>query len=174
MIKLKMSEQEVSDFIKDNILSRLPDDYKLIIPDDIKDQIAKTISSSPKPYDESVREKCNNDAIIDKKIKTYEYELTIKLYKANYGEYLYWYVGCDKTKTNNIMEIHPFKLLDGDDCYGDDNNMEIWEVVADNKFIRILFEFLSMEDDELSKYTGNNHVIEYRASLIKSATLFWD
>lgn len=63
--------------------------------------------------------------------------------------------------------LHPFRYIT-------DNKSTISEVVADNTLTRTLFEYLVMSDNELRTVCGNNHVIEYRACIIKSIDLLWN
>ena len=100
-----------------------------------------------------------------------EYKLTIKLYKANYGDYLYWSVECDIPYNNSTEHklSHPFRKL-GNLQFAD----HVSGIVADNEMIRIMVKYLAMEDDELIKYTGNTSVVCYRCKIIASLAQFWD
>jgi hypothetical protein len=92
-------------------------------------------------------------------------QMTIKVDKANYGNYLYYDIRCHQPYKNNKCE-HPFfklntVLYDDTNCIG-----FIGNVVADNELTRTLFRFLSMPDEELATHCGNTHQIYYRAHII--------
>jgi len=96
--------------------------------------------------------------------------MTVKLDKANYGNYLYYRIICDipYEGSNNPFAIHPFMRLEYE------NKTEIGNVIADNEMVRKMFDFLVMPDIELAKYSGNSSPISYRASIIECISLLWD
>ena len=126
-------------------------------------------------FDELVKKKCLSEPLINKIIQTEEfykkYTLTVKLYKANYGNFLYWNVKCNKTyqNTQEDMMYHPFRKLR--DIQVTDN---IGEVVANNEITTTLMKYLAMEDDELANHTGNTSLVDYRAKIIACMEKFWD
>jgi hypothetical protein len=101
--------------------------------------------------------------------------MDVMVSKANYGPYLYYRIKCDKD-LDCSPSLHPFSKVDNNQYVNKLNSggIEIGEVVADNEMIRKMFEYLSMDDDELDKYTGNKHSACYRASIINSIVQFWD
>ncbi len=126
-------------------------------------------------FDELVKKNCLAEPLINKVIQTTgyykEYTLTIKLYKAKYGNFLYWNVKCNETyrDTHEDRMDHPFKR--SSDRQITDN---IGEVVANNEITMTLMKYLAMEDDELTNYTGNTSANEYRANIIACMEKFWD
>lgn len=130
-----------------------------------------------KQFEDIVKEKCLEKPLINKVIRTkYDdgdtYILTIKLYKANYGDFLYWYVGCDRPyyNTTKCMLNHPFKgsehVVEGD--------TNVADIVANNEITMTLMKHLAMEDEELAKYIGNKTTVGYRAKIIASIEKLWD
>ena len=108
------------------------------------------------------------DVTLPLKLDNEEITMRVTLDKSDYGEFLYWRVILDKIP-KNTME-NPFKRCDSEYI----NEKEIGEVVADNKLMRTLFEFLVMPDELLQKYSGNNAPIEYRSAIIAAIMNFWD
>lgn len=126
-------------------------------------------------YDELIKKKCLNEPIINKVIETsgcgVKYILTIKLYKANYGNFLYWNVKCNEPyqDTDEHKLLHPFRR-----ARYPQNTDNIGEVVANNELTITLMKYLAMEDEELRKHIGNSHVLSYRSNIIASMEKFWD
>jgi hypothetical protein len=141
-------------------------------------------------WKKSIAKNCN-DKIIDKELYTAVgglvstgekkfIKMSVTVYKANYGHYLYWNIECNPpVKKSNTFE-HPFRLVDSsinNDLVCEVDGVDIdWvgEIVADNEMVRKMLEFLTMPDEELMKYTGNTTPIEYRSRIIKSISLLWD
>lgn len=116
---------------------------------------------------EQIKINCD-ECLIDKTINidiTHGYiNMTIKVYKANYGQYLYYYIYCDEsTGTHPFMDINIYV-----------NENSIGEVVADNTLTRLMFDYLSMNDEELSKHTGHKHQFYYRLYIINNLVHLWD
>ena len=126
-------------------------------------------------FDESIKNECFDEPLIDKIITTennnIKYILTIKLYKANYDDCLYWNVKCNEVyqNTHKHQLDHPFRQL-RDHSITD----SVGGIVVNNEMIMTLMKYLAMDDDELTKYIGNNCVIDYRANIIAAVDRFWD
>lgn len=128
-------------------------------------------------YQKAVLKSCHKDPLIDTTLTTgddQKFTITIKAYLDNYGnidehkEYIYWYFKC--TDPWHPL-LHPFRHINKEeDC----RPTEIWEVIADNPLVRMTLQYIAMSDEELSKLTGNTHVVEYRAQLIKFIHELWD
>lgn len=100
-------------------------------------------------------------------------KLDIMVSKANYGLYLYYRIKCDTPMKNSYL--HPFAKISIDYITQlESGEIEIAEVVADNEMIRKMFEYLSMDDIELKKHTGNSHHTQYRSAIINCITQLWD
>ena len=128
-------------------------------------------------FDRQVAKHCLPDPIIEKSVKTGACTLTVKVYPANYGKFLYYSISCDvpwkRDLTQPLEDVfeHPFRHLD---IESDDEIGEIWEIVADNGLIRHFFNYIVMSEDELKTRTGHTTPVGYRAKLIQSLQYFWD
>lgn len=145
---------------------------------------------SSESFEHTIINNCDED-IINKTVTldvsqnyyiTYENENTQKkiinmdvmVSKANYGPYLYYRIKCDEDLEYS-PSLHPFAKVDNEYVTKlNSGGIEIAGIVADNEMIRKMFEYLSMDDVELDKYTGNIHCACYRASIINSISQFWD
>lgn len=132
----------------------------------IINQNLQTKYSVRESYEQSIKECCYPDPIIDTKVITGEeqYEFVVKVYKANYGNFLYYYFGCSQPKG---FLSHPFRYIN-------DDYTEIYNVIADNELTRMIFTYIIMPEDDLQLLTGHTLSIDYRAKLIKSITMLWD
>ena len=128
-------------------------------------------------YAKAVAKCCNQNSIIDKTVITgdnRQFTIVIKAYRATYGKseenkhYIYWYIQCNDTWD---PLLHPFRYIESE---VEIHPREIWEIIADNPLVRMTLEYIAMSDDELSKLTGNTHVVEYRAHLIQFIHSNWD
>lgn len=125
-------------------------------------------------YLKSVQKYCVSEPILDTVIMTDEFELTVKAYQSIYSEdrkFIYWYVGCDRPWRNYF---HPLRWIFKNEEGSEEARNEIWDVIADNPLVRMILNYIAMSDDELAKYCGNKHQVEYRSHLIKCLTDLWD
>ena len=144
------------------------------------------LKDHPTPtYDEKVRAKCEDEPVANTVVTTHfnpTFNLTIKAYRAKYGPYLYWYVGCDIEPEIKLLDIHPFRHICKKDefgeydelTYGVNPRVSFWGIVADNDVTRTILKHLCMTDDELRTKCGRTHPTQYRANLIKSLDELWD
>jgi hypothetical protein len=124
-------------------------------------------------FDESVKRKCYPEPILQTTLtstmicdnSTDSYHLTVRVYRATYGPYLYYSIRCDVPWTGSNHRIHPFGQL----CYIDiEVTDELWNVVADNDLVRRILEYIAMPDEQLEQKTGHKHQRCYRAKLIET------
>lgn len=127
-------------------------------------------------YQKSVAKSCHPNPFLEKTLITGEekiFTITIKAYLATYGNphenrrYIYWYISCPEPWD---PLLHPFRHIKEAGV----RPTEIWEIIADNPLVRMTLEYIAMSDDELSPFTGNTHVVEYRAHLIEFIHRLWD
>lgn len=144
------------------------------------------LNNHPTPtYNEKVKAKCEDEPVFHAVVTTHfnpSFTLTVKAYRANYGPYLYWYVGCDVEPDIKSLDIHPFRYIYKKDEYGEYDEItygispraSFWGIVADNDITRNILKYLCMTDEELRAKCGNNHPTQYRANLIKTLDELWD
>ena len=111
----------------------------------------------------------------DKKKRRYtKCKLTIRVYHANYGPYLYWDIMCNipcikpiKTHT----QLHPFTrvYMEYEYEYVDTNKLYYLSgVVADTEVMRTSFKYLVMDDTELHQHIREyKSTIDYKSKLIQ-------
>lgn len=164
---------KVNEILKD-LETSLPKDSSIGITQSFIDDVTKSLSDPVKTFEETIKEFCNEN-VLNRTIETSTdptnlTKMTVILDKANYGNYLYYRIICDR-HCIDAFDMHPFVRLT-DKCHK--NVTEIKEVVADNEMIRKMFEFFVMSDADLRKVSGNTGPLCYRASIIESIILFWD
>lgn len=129
------------------------------------------MSEEPTSFDQRVSKCCHPEPVVSTTLSTGSFMLTVKVYRATYGNYLNYYIACDVPWKPKPFIEHPFRQLN---CEVTDEITNVSEVVADNDFIRCLFQYLTMPDDELTPKIGHTSPVEYRACLIRSLQYFWD
>lgn len=131
--------------------------------------------SEKRSYDDSIKESCFPDPILEKVLAVeadQTISMTVRAYQSNYGKFIYWYVGCDVPYLQKPFEFHPFRFVELD--HGETQIQELWGVVADNDLTRLILTYLTMSDDQLKAQSGNTNPCEYRAMLINMLELLWD
>lgn len=142
--------------------------------------------AEPETWEQKIAGSCN-ESIINKTITIYDchgnnpnrsMDMTIKVDHANYGAYLYYQIICSKPFEDlPVIQVnenyHPFQFIDNSNIIKK-GQYEIGEIVADNPLMRLMFQFLSMTDEELDKHCGNNTTLHYRAVIISTITQLWD
>jgi hypothetical protein len=92
----------------------------------------------------------------------------VEAYRANYGNFLYWRVSCDRPCSSK-HDSHPLCML-----VEKEPITEAREVVPDNPHTRMTIQWIAMTDAELEQYSGSTAGFAYRQNLVKSISLFWD
>jgi len=177
MNKLDDKMFENSDFIAHEDISQFLYNLSVNCTRDSKESSESELENIS--FDDTIREKCV--IWIDKSLEidsgTYgTIKFDILVGKANYGEYLYYRLRCDKLMENNFLS-HPFIKLgqwDIQTSKNNENEIDTGNVVADNKLTRQIFKFLSMSDQELKKYAKNATPLSYRITLIETINRLWD
>ena len=128
-------------------------------------------------YEEFIQQNCVSVPIIDTtvitKVDHQIFNLRVRAYQSKYeeGKFLHYYVGCNVPYHKEMWQYHPLKFVE----FSDQTEIsEIWEIVADNEFVRTILKFLTMSDLELQTKCGRVNQIEYRATLIQTLQNLWD
>lgn len=147
----------------------------IVLTETFVDSVIESLKEPSETFEDQIKEFCNEN-VIDKTIeinlnRESVIKMRVTLDKANYGNYLYYRVICDKL-CENEFDDHPFSNVPNN--HDRHNNLEIGNVVADNKMMREMFNVLAMTDNELEKICGHCTPNYYRSNIINCIETLWD
>jgi len=113
----------------------------------------------------------NSHYIVNIIVKDLKYEDGNQYYDISYN---FYFVKSEKNsinEQNNFKKLsHPFNL----NPYIDSFQEYEGDIIVKNEMTDIMIEYLLMDDDKLSKFTGHTTTQKYRQNIMWSLCMFWD